>query len=311
MDLSIANSEPFVVFHEFLEQFDRSIKVTHGALALISKMSPNSISNAGNGLVRLPTEDQPWGADTKWRSLDAVVKSSKSFVAQLGLMQIFAAFEDFLTGIRAEYDRFEHATFQKGSIDSVDAQEDDIGLRKLCSHVKIPISSLNAILPIFDYFLLVRNCMAHRSGRANLTLANQSSSQGLLDALDGWQLRPGRKLPEFPQIVQGKQISIQARHTIFAGIVCRALAQPINDHLLAQIGSKGIVFMAAYHSLLLEEPIVKARRKDAEAVVNEVLDGRYRVRMDGPHEALRALKELNRWKECQLRFNRLYSSTAP
>jgi hypothetical protein len=61
MDLSIANSEPFVVFHDFLEEFDRNIKVTYGALALTGRMPPNSMSNAGNRLVRLPTEDEPWG----------------------------------------------------------------------------------------------------------------------------------------------------------------------------------------------------------------------------------------------------------
>ena len=308
MDTSIANSEPFVQFHDFLEEFDRSIKVSYGALALVGKLPPNSMSNAGNGLVRLPTEDEPWGSDTKWRSLDTVVKTSKLFIAQIGLMRIFSAFEDFLNGIRAEYDRFRHVTVWKNSTLFVAGPEDDIGLRQLCTHIKMPISSLQGPLPIFDYFVVLRNCLAHRSGRASHALVTQSSGQGLRDALEKWPVRRGRTLPELPQIGYGKQIPLLARHAIFAGLVCRQLANSINNYLVTILDAKGIVFMAAYHSVLSEEPIVNTARKDTEAVINEILSGRYRVRLNGRHEAMNILKGLDRWTECQLRFSQLYGS---
>jgi hypothetical protein len=281
--------------------------VTYGALALTSQLQPNSISDAGNGLVRLPTEDEPWGADTKWCSLDTVVKTSKLFVAQIGLMRIFSAFEDFLNGIKAEFDRFEHIASQEHSISLVPGMEDDIGLRQLCSFIKMPISFLEAILPIFDYFLILRNCLAHRSGRANLALVKQSHSVELRIALERWPVRRGRTLPSLPQIVKGKQIPLLARHAIFTGLICRELAKLINDHLVAQLGAKGIVFMAAYHSLLSEEPVVNIPRKDAEAVLNETLSSRYRVRLHAG-EAIDVLKKLDRWKECRLRFEQLYVS---
>ena len=307
MDLSIANSEPFVLFHDFLEEFDRNIKVTYGALALTGQLLPNSTSSAGNALVRLPTGDEPWGTETKWRSLDTVVKNSKLFVAQIGLMRIFSAFDDFLSGIRAEYDRFEKITAQRDSVTSHGGEGDDIGLRQLCSFIKLPISSLEAILPVFDYFVVVRNCLAHRSGRASYALASRSSSSELRVALERWPVRRGRTLPELPQTVQGKQIPLLARHAIFAGVVCRKLAKLINDHLIAQIGDKGIAFMAAHHFLLAEEPIVNAPRRDAEAVVNQILSGRYRVHKIGQHQTIRILKELNRWEQCQVRFRQLYA----
>jgi hypothetical protein len=306
VDLSIANSEPFVLFHDFLEEFDRNIKVTYGALALAGQIPPSSTSSAGNGLVRLPTEDEPWGTETKWRSLDTVIRNSKLFIAQIGLMRIFSAFDDFLNGIRAEYDRFEHIVAQKDSITSVGG-DDDIGLRQLCSFIKMPISSLEAILPIFDYFVVLRNCLAHRSGRATYALASRSSSMELRVALERWPVRRGRALPELPQIVQGKQVPLLARHAIFAGVVCRELAKLISDHLVAHIGAKGIVFMAAHHFLLAEDPVVNAPRRDAEAVVNQILSGRYRVRKIEGHQTIRILRDLNRWKECQLRFRQLYA----
>jgi hypothetical protein len=308
MDLSIANLEPFVVFHDFLEEFDRNIKVTYGALALTRRMSPNSMSNAGNRLVRLPTEDEPWGPDTKWRNLDTVVSNSKLFIAQIGLMRIFSAFEDFLIGIKAEYDRFEHEVFQKSSAAASAGAKDDVGLRQLCRSINMPISSLDAILPIFDYFVVLRNCLAHRSGRASRALVTSSRSMELRVAMKNWPVRPGRTLPELPQLVQGKQISLLARHAIFAGLICRELAKLINDHLVAHLGSKGVVLMAAHHSLLKEEPPVNSPRRDAEAVVNETLSSRYRVRMKGGHEAIPFLKDLGQWKDCRLRFRQLYGS---
>jgi len=308
MDLSIANSEPFVLFHDFLEEFDRNIKVTYGALALTRRMSPNSISNAGNRLVRLPTEDEPWGPDTKWRNLDTVVSNSKLFIAQIGLMRIFSAFEDFLIGIKAEYDRFEQGVLKKGSPTASAGARDGVGLRQICRSIKMPIFSLDPILPIFDYFVVLRNCLAHRSGRASLALVTSSQSLPLRLAMKNWPVRPGRTLPELPEIVHGKQIPLLARHAIFAGLVCRELAKLVNDYLLAHLGAKGIVFMAAHHSLLKEEPLVNSPRKDAEAVVNEMLSGRYRVRMKGGHEAMPILKDLARWADCRLRFRQLYAA---
>jgi hypothetical protein len=57
--------------------------------------------------------------------------------------------------------------------------------------------------------------------------------------------------------------------------VCRFLAQKINEHLVSHLGAPGMVLMAAHHSLLTNQPVVRVKRRDAEVVVNEYLCGRY------------------------------------
>jgi hypothetical protein len=306
MDLSLANTEGFFRFHDFLESFDRSMKVTIGALGLAGTMAPSLASSTGSHLIKLPVGDEPWGKDTRWRSLDSVVKNSQLFVAQMGLMQVFSAFEDFLISSKAEHDRLQSVLNGEQSIQNRTDSAEDIGLRRLCNNIGLSLSKVGHALPLFDYFVAMRNCLAHRSGRASHELVEMGSLKDVQTAFENWPRRTGRPIPVLPDANYGKTIPLFARHSIFAGMVCRSIARAINDHQIAQFGDRGLVLMAAHHSLLTEDPTICAPRRNAEAVVNEFLCGRYRVRMDHDHEASGILKELDLSTACRDRYKRLY-----
>jgi hypothetical protein len=306
MDISLANTEGFFQFHDFLESFDRSMKVTTGALELAGTLAPNPASSLAGHLIRIPVGDEPWGEDLRWRSLDSVVKSSKLFVAQMGLMQVFSAFENFLINSKAEHDRFRSVVYSEQSDLSTTAPVEDIGLRRLCQEIGFLISKLEYALPLYDYFVAMRNCLAHRSGRASHELVAKSSSKEVQAAFERWPHRNGRPLPKLPDTTYGKTIPLFARHSIFAGLVCRSVAKAINDHQISQFGDRGLVLIAAHHSLLTEYPMILAPKKNAEAVVNDFLCGRYRVRMDHDHEIHRILKELDLLTSCRDRYRCLY-----
>jgi hypothetical protein len=305
MDLQLANTESFLQFHDFLESLDRNLKVSFGALALVKTLPPNSVSKAGNQLIQLPTEDEPWGPHTKWLNLESVVSDSQRFIAEIGLMRMFSAFEDFLNGTKAEFDRAEAILHGRTST-AVKSDVRDIGLRKLCDTIRLSLATIDGALPLFDYFLCTRNCLAHRGGKANQELVKLSHSSELLSAIAGWPVRKGATLPQLPQVALGKRVVLQARHVIYAGFVCRAIGQVINNHLVGYLGDKGMVLMAAHHALLVDDPIVRAHRRDGEAVVNDFLCSRYRVRMDGDHEAQKILRGLGRWQATKDNFKRLY-----
>jgi hypothetical protein len=149
-------------------------------------------------------------------------------------------------------------------------------------------------------------CVAHRSGRAGNELVSKSSSEGLQAAFEKWPRRNGRALPELPDVSYGKTIPLFPRHSIFAGLVCRSVAKLVNDHQISQFGERGVVLMAAHHSLLAQDPMILAHQKNAEAVVNDFLCGRYRVRMDKAHETNRILKELSLSVSCREKYRTLY-----
>jgi hypothetical protein len=305
MDLQLANTESFLQFHDFLEGLDRNLKVSFGALALVRSLPPNSVSKAGNQIIQLPTESEPWGPHTKWLNLESVVSDSQRFIAEIGLMQMFSAFEDFLNGTKAEFDRAEAVLHGRTST-AVKSEVRDIGLRKLCATIGLSLTEIDGALPLFDYFLCVRNCLAHRGGKANQELVNISHCSALLNAIAGWPLRKGATLPQLPQVARGKRIALLARHAIYAGFVCRTIGKVINDHLVGYLGEKGMVLMATHHALFVDEPIIRAKRRDGEAIVNDFLCARYRVRMDGNHEAQKILRGMGRWQATKDNYKRLY-----
>jgi len=82
------------------------------------------------------------------------------FVAQMGLMQVFSAFENFLINSKAEHDRFRSVVYGEQSDRSTTASVEDIGLRRLCQEIGFLISKLEYALPLYDYFVAMRNCLA-------------------------------------------------------------------------------------------------------------------------------------------------------
>ena len=104
MNIDEANTEPFYRFHRFHEEFNRNIKVSYGALELLRKTQPEKNANASQ-LIRLPTGEEPWGTETKWRSISSQASKSQQFLSQMGLVRVMSGFEDFLIGTKAESDR--------------------------------------------------------------------------------------------------------------------------------------------------------------------------------------------------------------
>ena len=99
MDTEAAISEPLVKLIAFHNAFNRNIKVSFGALEMLSGVSAG---DATVGPIALPTGTEPWGRETRWRNLAGPIKEAASFLAEIGLARATAAFEDYLTGAKAE-----------------------------------------------------------------------------------------------------------------------------------------------------------------------------------------------------------------
>jgi hypothetical protein len=297
MEISGANTEPFHLFHRFNEEFNRNMRIAVGALGLASQMKT---TGASGKVLKLPTLGEPWGSHTLWKDVAKEIPSTKRFLTQIGIVRVFSAFEDLLIGTKAEFDR--NARF-KGLESSRSASQD---LSNFYSELSWDDKVLKGLIPLFDYFVVIRNCIAHQSGRANGTLAELDACGDLKKSLQGWQSKRNKKLPPLPSITVGKEIPLLPRHAILASEVCYRIASDINEKLRQSLGTEGLVYMAAYHALLSEDRIQTNARRFPESLINIVLTDRYRIALESKSEVIAILRSIGQWDDYRKAFEQLF-----
>jgi hypothetical protein len=305
MNIARANTEPFYRFHRSKEEFTRVMRASIGAL----QHSMRCESAAATGLIVLPTGGEPWGDTSHFRTLHAISKETTRFLAQMGLVRVLSAFEDFLTNVKAERDRYFGLLNGSETPFSVRRTEDEESLVSLLKQCGWNMKPIGYLLPMYEYFVTMRNCVAHRASRASSGLMKQANAAKVVDSYKDWPIRSGRHLPALPTVELGREIQLLPRHAVFAGEVCYRAAKHLNSELVSFLGEDGIVYMAAYHSLFSDERILTGARHSADRIVNSVLDNRYRVTKLAKDESISILKRLGLWEKCRNRHRRLYSTT--
>ena len=300
MNLSAANSEPYYQFHRRNEELNRTMRITVAGLAFVRQQKRTS-----EGPTKLPTDGEPFG-NNLWNNPGGSVLPAKKFVAQMGVAHIVTLLEDFCVGIKAEHDRF--AAFSGKAIPPSTTAEDIVnGLspKALYAQLQFRKDVMDSVEPLYDYFVKVRNCVVHRSGRVSKELNAYATNAKLLACVTEWKGPRGKKLPPLPPVAFDDELALLPRHAILASEVCRKIAMDANDQLVRFLGEQGMIFMAAYHSLLSEKPILTAARNTAQAVLNYIATDRYRIGIATRDEAVQVLSKIGRWKPYLRKFERL------
>ncbi|WP_263408837.1 hypothetical protein [Terriglobus tenax] len=302
MDVTLANTEPYYQFHRFSEEFNRNVRISVAGLAYVRKQQ-----RTASGPVPLPSDGEPFGKN-QWNSPGKEVPSAKGFVAAMGVARMVTILEDFCVGVQAEHSRW--AALQGKPVSQQPQSEDDaegISPKALYKQLGWNTSSIQEVEPLYEYFAKLRNCIVHRSGRANAELNRYAAGARLKSCVENWSGPRKKKLPALPAVVLGEFVSVLPRHAILACEVSRRIAIDSNARLLNYLGDEGVVYMAAHHSLLSKRPIATNARKSAQALLNTILTGRYRVKLAERTEAVHLLSEIDKWKPYLRKFERLYS----
>lgn len=313
MNTTLANTEPFFRFHLFNEEFNRNLKVTVGSLEFVKKASKKKKIGA-KSLTVLPTGGEPWGKRTTWRetSVSTVVEEAKRFLSQMGIVRVISAFEDFLITIEAEYDRFATVVAKQprnGKEKSVDADSAP-RLEAVAELLDIDLEDEFPLLPILNFFQIARNCIVHRSGRASEALSEEVESDAFRKITKQWRSDRKKRLPKFPTIDIGNSIPFHPRHAILASEVYYRVAKILNAALSEILGEDGFIYMAAYHTLLADRPILVDARRSPEALVNYALFNRYLVKEYNPDQTPAKLKHIGKWDECRKFFEKHFRAGA-
>lgn len=300
MNLTNANTEPFHQYHRRSEEFDRTTRITVAGLAYVRKQQRTSA-----GPAKLPTDGEPFG-NNLWNQPGKSVLPAKRLLAQMGVVHIVTLLEDFCVGVKAEHDRFAALTGQPVPEDTEgDEEVEGLSPKALYSQLRFRKDTLNAVEPFYDYFVKVRNCVVHRSGRVSKDLSRYSSNEKLQACVEGWKGPRGKKIPALPSVVLGDDLPLLPRHAILASEICRRIAVDADMQLIGLLGENGMVAMAAHYSLLAEQPIRTAARYSAQSILNYLVTDRYRVGLASREEAVQVLVRMERWKPYLRKFERL------
>jgi hypothetical protein len=291
------NSEAFRRFHDFKMDFDKNIQVGHGLLELM-----RSGSLEVDGLVTLPTGSEPWGKELKFRDYRRYANTTSSFLASMGIVRAFAAFEDFLTTTVADLAR---TRFIREHEDPAASYSEETGpLKKQLALIGIEPSKIATELSIYEYFSMTRNCIVHRNGRASNELAQYAGSDEFEKAYRMWSAGRARSKPTLPVITLQSTIAWSPRHAILCGILLYKIAEEINKVAIQTVGMDGQIYLAAFYALISENRHQIEAYKSAVKMINFLLSTRYRV--DVSQQAIiGSLKKSNVWDDCLKQHKRL------
>lgn len=168
-------------------------------------------------------------------------------------------------------------------------------------------SIFDKLSPLFEYFRLLRNCYAHAEGIANRELEEYAQTEKLLKSFDYWNSHFARlKAPTLPKIERGSKLEVKVTHSILSSAVNYKLATILNRRAVELLDLVGLVRMAAYYSLFIEQSTsARFKYRTAESAVTDFLSSRYLVKNLSSADAIQILKNLELWGRCQTQFKEI------
>lgn len=296
MNLNAAISEPFARLLTFHNSFNRSIKVSFGAL---SRLSDELAGGDGVQAVALPTGSEPWGQTTRWRNLAGPVKDAAIFLAELGIARTATAFEDYATGAKAEFDRagLSPAGVKKDGASALHGFDAVVGLDS---------KDMGDLLRLVEFFDKARNCVVHQSNRANAQLAKLRADPALEETLGRWPKRIGKWSVSLPSVVEGHVVEWRPRHAILASDVYYRAVVALDRVLVGKMGPAALARMAA-HWCFFADPLVPCLSKHSpDIMVRAQLQDRYKVRSLTIAETIALLREIGQWDAIRAEWDKRY-----
>ncbi len=293
LDLKAAISEPLARIIAFHNAFNRSVKLSFGALEMLSRQSG---CDERAEAVSVPTGSEPWGRETRWRNLDDPLKEAAIFIAELGIARAAAAFEEYATGAKSEFDRagLQPVRLKKEGAPALGGFDAIVGL---------DATKISDLTRLAEFFYVARNCVVHRSNRASAQLAALRVDPNLSQTLIIWPKRTGKWTVSLPPVVEGHTIEWRPRHAILASDVFYRAAVTLDRALVQQMDAVALVRMAAHWCFFADPPAPCTSKHSPETMVRSQLTDRYKVRGLTVGDTVSLLREAGYWDRVRAEWN--------
>jgi hypothetical protein len=328
MNIDNASTEAMAIYTSLHNQLNVSGKVAMGALTAIRPMVDGP---DGHKLMGKMVDDleMPWGKGKAFPKPTATIDHVIDNLGYFFLIQSFSAFEYYLQHVVVDLAHFsDHALalFKHAHTDSeYDPQNPPeyskccfayaeqlsrnnplvTRINAICSEIVLNDVTLTELLKLFEFFRLVRNCVAHSEGVINKELSEYASEVECEQGFQFWNGNFARgKSPRLPEIKRGEKIQLSLTHAIFSSAVNYKIGRIIDQHAVHILGLSGIVRMAQYYSLLVSDHDYRKLSivNSADAMVSNFLVGRYLVLDVTKDKTIEQLRLAGDWKVCRARF---------
>jgi hypothetical protein len=332
MDLSAASLEAFVRYHYFHEGFNSSVQVSlAGIITLRRIVDVRDGQHVLSSLIR--STGMPWPSNPRSANPIKVIDQVIVSLAQLSVVEALSAFDWFTIDLAANLAQFSSTLRKNGpfkhahsaivcdhkhpveycvccracAIQYGDNHKLAIRIQDLCSDLHLLDPAIEKLLPLFKYFRLVRNAVAHFNGIATSELVAHSQSSDLGNSLSYWDKVTRGAHPKLPELFSGLPIRVTMAHAILASAVCYRIAKALNRNSVSLVGPKGFVHMAAFYALFCSQHEFRSSQHDhPESAINYFLTKRYRVKAINNTEVIQIAKELGIWKDVKSRAKTIY-----
>ena len=296
MEIDTAITEPLARLIEFHNASNRNMKVSFGALALVSEQSETARADK---LVTLPTGTEPWGRETRWRNLDRGIRDAAIFVAELGIARAAAAFEDYVTGAKAEFDR-------AGLMETGPKRNGTPALHGFDAIVGLDPATTADLRLLTGFFEVARNCVVHRSNRADAHMTRLRADPALAAALTRLPRRLGKWAVSLPPVAEGHTVEWRPRHAILASDVFYRSAVALDRTLVRRVGPGALASMAAHWAFFADPSAPCAAKHSPEIMVRSQLTDRYKVRGASLADIVALLRDAGRWNTVRAAWDARY-----
>ncbi len=310
MDISQSLSEPFVQFLDFHHAFNHQFKAGVTAIHHVSNEAagPDGLAVRAAFLSRM---EKKWQDGHNWSSVSAVLDRAADDACRLAIVQIHSALDDFSTALRAEHSRWcamaGITVLPRLATRAPNAEDEPMW--EICQDLGLESASIVAWRPLLALFRVMRNCIAHSSGRASAHLAALAGSPALAQVLRNWPRRADAKSPPAPSILESQQIRVPAKTVILCLDAAYRVCEYINERFRVFLGVQGMCYRAAYFSLLdPDRQVLSTSYRTANRAISHTLSMRYEV-TGASQDLAGQLRALGVWNKCVRRHARLYRNS--
>lgn len=259
MDLSAAQMPAFLRFHRFHEDLNRRVKVGVIGLEVLASSLSSKVHDYDSIKDLCYSRGDLWGGMPDWSDSIQTIADAKNDLGAAGVLRAFSAFDVFLEQLSGEMQVGAAASHSSRSTNSKekllpDDEEDEndpkIRLTRFYSRFKWAQDGIESVFPLYTYFRLMRNCLAHSDGRVTPALVTASTSTELKSAEKVWKKRyAGKSAPASRPQGAGQTLDVRHRDALLASSVLRDVADDLNKKAVSFLGSDGLIYLAAHRAV--------------------------------------------------------------
>jgi hypothetical protein len=261
MDSSNAQMPAFLRFHRFHEDLNRRLKIGVIGLGVLADSLASKAHNFDSIKDLCYSRGDLWGGMPDWTDPQATIEEAKNDLGAAGVLRAFSAFDVFLEQLGGEIQVYTErnkrtrpstpGTTSEAQV-AVEADDEDpkIKLSRFYSRYRWDQQAILDVLPLYTYFRLMRNCLAHADGQVKPALAEASTSAEVAAAELSWKRRyRGKSEPASRTQIGGKKLDIRHRDAILASSVLRDIADDLNRKAVSLLNGDGLVYLAAHRAI--------------------------------------------------------------